>query len=58
MLDITDPVHHAALHLVLLPYVNEMCHIALTSWNNHYVPTEDVKTSPLKKCECWAGERP
>ena len=49
-LDMRDSVHHTALHLVLLPYVNTVCRIALDAWNNHYISTKDVQTTPLKKC--------
>ena len=48
-LRLLDDVHHAALHLVLLPYVNRVLQKAQDAWNNHYVSTPDMRCSPLRK---------
>ena len=44
-------LHHAALHLVVLPYVNLVCERAMAAWNSHYVATAGMKCSPNRKCE-------
>ena len=43
-------VHHMALHLVLLPYVNRVCAQAMDAWNHHRVSTADMRCTPLEKC--------
>ena len=52
VLDMERADHEAALHLVVLPYVNLVLEKAVAAWNNHRVSTEDMRCTPGHKCAC------
>ena len=56
VLDIDLVDHRTALHIIVIPYVNEVLDEAIEAWNNHRVSTGDMKCTPKVKCECWRDD--